>query len=120
MLVHTRIKKDIPRLIARFPKLRSGKPYRFQAWSKGKGGAESLVYAFDGTRKNVRHIKRIPLREMVLAVQLYKRKRLFDRSDYNKACPGAAKSGPCGFAVIGRYLEFRHKAHYQGRGKGFV
>ena len=120
MLVHTRIKKDIPRYIARFPKLRSGKPYQFHSWRKDKNGVEYLVYAFDGTRKNVRHVKRIPLQELVLAVQLYKRNRSFHRSDFNKACTVAAKSGPCGFAVIGRYLEFRHKTHYQGRGNGFA
>lgn len=120
MLVHTRIKNDIPLHITRFPKLRSGKPYQFQSWTKDRNDVECLVYAFDGTCKNVRHMKRIPLQELVVAVQLYKLKRSFDRSDFKKVCPVAARSGPCGFAVIGGYLEFRHNAVYQGHGKGFV
>jgi hypothetical protein len=120
MTIRTQIKSDIPRRLSQFPKLGTGKPYRHHAWKKDRNSEECLFYIFDGARRKVMHIKKIPLKEFELAVKLFQRKGAFNRADYDRVCPIASTSGPCGFAVVGRYLEFRYSAAYQGHGNGFA
>ena len=119
MPITSQIKKDIPQRIAQFPKLISGRPYYFLAWKNDRGGVECLYYRFKNATGKTEQIKKVPLRELESAVRMFQHKGTFDRSDYQNVCPAALSSGPCGFAVIGRYLEFRHNAKYNGRGKGF-
>lgn len=119
MSITSQIKQDVPQRISQFPKLILGKPYFFHAWKKDRIGVECLYYRFMGSDGKTQQRKKVPLKEIKAAVKRFQKKGIFDRSDYKKLCPTALSSGPCGFAVIGRYLEFRHKAKYKGRGHGF-
>jgi hypothetical protein len=118
MTIASRIKKDIPKRISRFVKLISGKPYRFYKWKPDENRVECMYYRFKGSKGAI-HTKRIPLKELVAAVRTFQKTGSFNNSDYTSRCPVTSSSGPCGFAVIGRYLEFRNKANYKGYGKGF-
>lgn len=120
MSISSQIKHDIPAQIRRFKKLTSGRPYFYHCWKSDRAGKECLNYRFLGRNGKTEHVKKIPLSELEAAVRRFQYKRSFDRSDFKKVCPSALSSGPCGFAVIGRYLEFRFNARYQGRGNGFV
>ena len=118
MTIASRIKKDIPGQIRMFRKLTAGKPYWFRSWKKDKSGLECLYYRFAGS-SGTSQTKRVPAQEIEAAIKFFKQHFKFDRAQFKKLCPTALRSGPCGFAVIGRYLEFRYQAQYKGRGKGF-
>jgi len=120
MSISSQIRQDIPQHIRRFPKLASGQPYYFHVWAKDRAGNECLYYSFKGSDRTAQYMKKVPLAELVAAIKSFQQKGAFDRLDFQKLCPIALSSGPCGFAVIGGYLEFRHKAKYKGRGKGFA
>ena len=115
----SQIERDIPKSINRFPKLIGGQPYRFLHWKADKTGLKCLYYKFAGSVGKTKHVKRVTFLEIKSAVQSFLKNGKFDRSDYAKVCPVSLSSGPCGFTVIGRYLEYRHNAKYKGRGNGF-
>jgi hypothetical protein len=114
-----KITQDIPNAINRFSKLVGGQPYCFLRWKADKTGAKCLYYKFTGSAGKTKHVKRIPLLEIKAAVHTFRQNGSFDRSDYARVCPVSLSSGPCGFTVIGRYLQFRHNAKYKGRSQGF-
>lgn len=119
MAISTQIKQDIPKLLKQFKKLISGRPYFFHSWKPDSTGIECLYYVFTGSNGRLQK-KKIPLPEILAAVKRFQQSAGFNRSDYKKLCPFALSSGPCGFAVIGRYLEFRYNAKYKGRNQGFA
>jgi hypothetical protein len=120
MSIAATIKQDIPQRIRCFPRLMAGLPYEYDSWSQDNRGIECLYYRSKSSNSQTQHTKKVSLNLIVAAVKRFQQAGTFDRRDYRKLCSGAQKSGPCGFAVVGRYLEFRHKAKYQGAGSGFT
>ena len=68
--------------------------------------------ARDGVKKNK---KRLPVAEIRAALDELGRAGVLSREKFRKVCPIAEKSGPCGFAVVGRILEALHVAVYSGQ-----
>jgi hypothetical protein len=99
----------------RFAKLQErGEPYLFDGWRTDYTGALCLYYTFSG------HTKRVPLHELVAALQKLLEKGELSRADFRRACPVAESAGPCGFAVTGRSFERLGIARYEGQGMGFL
>ncbi len=99
--------------------LDEGAPYRFSRLGADTNGVVCVYYTFpsrDGKKLNE---KRVPLSELVSAVEVTLKKGKFIREDFKKACPISASDGQCGFAVTGRILEFLRICKYAGRGNGF-
>lgn len=112
--VKARIKSIVPNPHSKFPKLQGGDPYYFLDWKKGY-----FRYWFWNSGKTYENIKRVPLAELEAAARECLARGIFDRDTFRTHCPVSASDGPCGFAVIGRCLEFLGIAKYAGRGKGF-
>ena len=117
--ISARIQALVPKQYSQFPKLSGGGSYHFFSWDKDRRGALCLYYWFWDRNKAYKNTKRIPLSEIVTTAQICLAGGTFDRHTFQKRCPVAASDGPCGFAVIGRCLEFLGIAKYAGRGKGF-
>ena len=117
--ISARIQAIVPKQYSQFPKLGGGSPYHFASWNNDNRNVLCLYYWFWDKGKAYKNKKRVPLTEIVAAAKQYRVQGKFDRVIFNTHCPVAASDGPCGFAVIGRCLEFLGIAKYAGRGNGF-
>ena len=115
--IEKKIKENIPYKLREFPKLESGEPYQFYKWDYDNSNRLCMYYYVTGGKG--RHQKRVPINELTEAVHRFLQTGVFTREDFRELCPTTRKDGECGFAVIGRILEFLFGAEYQGRGGGF-
>ena len=118
--VGRKIRKLIPQKYRQFDKLTGGKPYYFHAWKKDRQRRLCLYYWFWDRTGRRRNTKRVPLVEIEAAAKQFSSQGLFDRNIFHKYCHVSRSDGPCGFAVIGRCLEFLGIAIYGGRRRGFI
>jgi len=103
-----------------FDKLREkGEPYRFERWDVDTNGKLCMYYSFASRGGDRRNEKRIPLPELVAALDVLARTGALTRPVFKATCPVAQSAGPCGFAVAGRCLELLGVANYAGSRFGF-
>lgn len=115
-----RIQKLVPQRYTQFNKLTKGTPYHFKLWKRDKQKRLCLYYWFWDRTGNHKNTKRVPLVEIEAAAQQLSTQGVFDRCIFHKYCAVSKSDGPCGFAVIGRCLEFLGLAKYAGHGNGFM
>jgi hypothetical protein len=120
MGIAAKIQALVPRVHSKFKKLKRGKdPYHFLCWANDTQGKYCLKYWFWDKKKHSQNKKRVPLAEIIAAAKMCRTQGMFDRHTFQVHCPVSASDGSCGFAVIGRCLEFLNIAKYAGPGKGF-
>lgn len=97
-----------------FPKLtKSEAPYRFAGWRADDDHRRCLYYEFDANDPEADdHEKRVPLEELVAAIEASVSAGYFDRQAFFGACPVARSAGDCGYAVTGRCLELLEVAEH--------
>jgi len=110
----------IPATLSVFPKLEAGDPYHFDHWAEDSAGAACIYYWFTSRDGNKRNQKRVPVSEVRAALQHLRATGALDRGSFRTRCPISHKSGPCGFAIVGRILEALGVARYSGRDVGFT
>jgi hypothetical protein len=115
------LRRLIPQQYSTFAKLTNrgeAGPYRFDRWDKDETGA-ILRYWFWSKDRTRKHRKSVSVTEMQRALAQSIGSESFSRCIYEKACPKSFRSQPCGFAVMGRCLEFLGVAEYRGFSTGF-
>jgi hypothetical protein len=110
----------IPTAKAQFAKLETGPPYHFEKWADDRSGDSCLYYWFDPKDGSKQNHKRLIISEIESAHAHLLSADEFDRQTYRAICPKSARSGPCGFVVMGRIFEALGLARYCGREDGFI
>jgi hypothetical protein len=96
-----------------FRKLRgSGPPYKFSKWATDRSGALCLYYEFPSRNGKTTNRKRVPVDEILAAIQEIVSEGRLTRKAFRNLCPVAESAGPCGFAVVGRCFELLGIAKY--------
>ena len=107
-----RIRRIVPTKLKEFAKLQKGSPYRFECWAQDNSGADCLWYVFDSKDGKKILKKKILEIELLNALDQLETTGSFNRRKYEEFCPKSAASGPCGFAVMGRIMEFWGSQRY--------
>lgn len=106
------LKNIIPSKFSEFQKLTKGDPYYFDKWGTDSSQNSCLYYWFWSKDKTHKNRKRIVISEIDSLIRNSKDKGFFDRNDFDLYCSTSASAGSCGFAVMGRVLEYLNKAKY--------
>ena len=96
-------------------------PYYFVEWALDGNQQRCLYYGFaarDASKRD--HEKRVPLSELANAIAMCARKGKFERADFDDCCSVAKSAGPCGFAIVGRSMEFLGVAEHDPDGHCFT
>lgn len=120
MNLEHQLRRLIPGSLRTFAKLEGGPPYRFERWDQDRAGVDCLYYAFASRDGDRQYRKRVPVREVRAALRLLATAGVLNREVFVKACPVTESAGPCGFAVVGRILEYLGVAAYRGREEGLA
>ena len=118
-MLRRKLNEVIPSQYSVFNKLTGGDPYYFDKWASDKYGVLCLYYWFWDKSKTKPNKKRVPVSEIEATVRILLQNGNFSREDFRENCPISESGGSCGFAVIGRILEYLGVASYVGLGKGF-
>jgi hypothetical protein len=109
------LKKIIPDTYSTFPKLERGDPYHFDRWDSDINGDLCLYYWFWNKNQTKKNKKRVVISEMEELIRNSLKKGHITRKDFQNYCPISKSEGSCGFAVVGRLLEYLDIAKYLGR-----
>lgn len=109
------LKKIIPNTYSTFPKLERGDPYNFNRWDLDINGDLCLYYWFWNKNQTKKNKKRVVISEMEELIRNSLKKGYINREDFQNCCPISESAGPCGFAVVGRMLEYLDIAKHLGR-----
>lgn len=96
-------------------------PYYFLEWNIAVNQRLCLYYGFssrDQTKPD--NEKRVPLSELVGAINVCATTGQFNRSQFESVCSVAHSAGDCGYTVVGRCMQLLGIAHYNEDGRYFV
>ena len=114
-MLEQRLKGMIPNTYSIFPKLERGDPYHFNCWDSDINGDLCLYYWFWNKNQTKKNKRRVVIAEMEELIRNSLKKGCITRKDFQSCCPISESAGPCGFAVVGRMLEYLDIAKYSGR-----
>ena len=118
-MLEQRLREIIPKPNSTFPKLESGDPYHFDHWRADSKGEMCLYYWFWNKNRTKKNKKRVVISEVEKLIRNCLTRGQITRDDFRIYCSISESAGPCGFAVMGRMLEYLGIAQYLGWGRGF-
>jgi len=113
-MLEQRLREIIPNPNSTFRELEKEEICSFDRWDTDKKNRVCLYYVVGNKNK-----KRVVISEIEELIRNCLTRGQINRKDFEVYCHTSNSDGACGFAVMGRMLEYLGIAQYLGWGRGF-